>query len=221
MSLALICSEKDLEGELGHTLLWRSGFDRHRTAAVEDARRLAAAAKPDIVVVDRELPGAVKLVVALRGDPSTKHVSIAVVARGDFDPSELELLEAGANAILRLPAGPDWDTRLMRLVQIPARRNTRLPVSLRVDATVSLEAKAVAATALNISENGLLLEARGALLQVGDDLHLELPLHDGILGVEARVVRLAGPGYFGVQLLSVDDTTRERIRAFVSSLVTS
>jgi DNA-binding response OmpR family regulator len=218
MTLALICSQKDLEVDLGQTLLWRAGFDRYRTTGIEEARRLAGSNRPDIVVVDRDLPSAAKLVSALREAPATRRVSIIVVAQGDFDAVEVELLEAGANAIFRLPAGPDWDERLKKLVKVPTRRNARLPISFRVDATFSLEPNPIPATALNISETGLLLETRLMPLQVGDDLELEIPIDEGeedMLKVEGRVVRQAGAGQFGVEFRSLEDSLRKRLRAFV------
>ena len=223
MTLALICSQKDLEPELGQTLLWRAGFDRYRTTGIEEARRLAGSNKPDIVVVDRDLPGAAKLVASLR-ESASRHVSIVVVAAGDFDALEVELLEAGANAIFRLPPGPDWDERLKKLIQIPVRRNARLPLSFQVDTSVSLDTSPVPATAVNISQTGLLLETRLAPLQVGDDLQLEIQLDDDeeqILRVGGRVVRLGGSGQFGVEFLNTDESLKERIKAFVDSLETA
>src|SRR5258706_773593 len=109
MVSVLICTHSDLDHDLGHTLLWRQDVARHGVPRLEEALMMALAAHPSIVVVDRDLPWAGRLVTALRGDPSTRGLSIAVVARGDFDPGEVELLEAGANAILRLPLGFDSD----------------------------------------------------------------------------------------------------------------
>jgi DNA-binding response OmpR family regulator len=224
MTLALICSQKDLEAELGQTLLWRAGFDRYRTSGIEEARRLAGSNKPDIVVVDRDFPSAARLVASLRESLASRHVSIVVVAPGDFDALEVELLEAGANAIFRLPPGPDWDERLTRLIKVPTRRNARLPLSFKVDASVSLEPGPLPATAVNISETGLLLETRMMPLQVGDELQLEIQLdgdEDQILRVEGRVVRQGVPGQFGVEFLSLDASLKTRIKAFVDSLETS
>src|SRR5688572_22564548 len=160
MVRALICSEDDLGDELADTVLGRAGGVRHVARRIEDARTLALAARPAIVMVDRDLPRADQLVAALREDRSTRGLSIAVVARGDFDEAELGLLEAGANAILRLPAGPDWDTRLNRLMAIPQRRQARFPVSFSVLAAGPLFREPVPATGLNLSENGMLLETR-------------------------------------------------------------
>src|SRR5574341_2122964 len=99
MPLALVCSEADLDADLSRTLLWRDGIERHEAAGFEQARLMALAARPDLVLVDRDLPRAAALVGALRQDETTRAASIAVLARGEFDTVlELELLEAGANA---------------------------------------------------------------------------------------------------------------------------
>ena len=129
MTAVLICSHGDLDGDLGGTLLCREDIERQVTTKLEEAQMLAVAARPRLVVIDRDLPWAARIVSALREDPSTRGLSLVVMARGDFDPAEVELLEAGANAILRLPAGPEWDERLERLMDVPGarRRGSRCP----------------------------------------------------------------------------------------------
>src|SRR5437899_1867360 len=214
MAAALICSQQDLQPELGHTVLWRTGIERHVATRLEEARMMAVAAKPDIVVVDRDLPRADQLVAALREDPSTRRLSIAIVARGDLDPAELELLEAGANAILRLPPGPDWDERLVRLLDVPVRREARLPVEFGVEAQGSPPGERFPAQALNLSRSGILIETT-AELRVGDDLELELDGDRVVAG--GRVVRQAGPRLFGVRFAPLVPGAAERIERFVDA----
>src|SRR5882762_1595241 len=158
MAAALICSQADLQPELGHTVLWRAGIERHVARRLEEARTMAVAARPDVVVIDRDLPRAYELVAALREDPGTRRVSIAIVARGDLDPAELALLDAGANAILRLPPGPDLDERLVRLLDVPVRREARLRVELGVDTLGTGVGERVPAHAVNLSRSGILIE---------------------------------------------------------------
>jgi len=216
MPIALICSQAELEADLGHTLLWRAGMERHVATRLEDARMMAVAARPDIVVVDRELPRSDRLVAALREDPSTRGVSIVVAARGDFDPSEVELLEAGANAILRLPAGPEWDERLPRLLNVPVRREARFTVHFHVHA-ISGSAEPVAATAVNLSASGMLLESP-VVLAVGDEVELRfrIPGEAALVTATARVVRLAGSGQYGVEFCRVDGDASDRLHAFAA-----
>jgi CheY-like chemotaxis protein len=216
MAAALICSQEDLQPELGHTVLWRTGIERHVATRFEEAQMMAVAAKPDIVVVDRDLPRADKLIAALRADPSTRRLSIAVLARGDLDPVELELLEAGANAILRLPAGPDWDERLVRLLDVPARREARLEVEFGVDALGTGVGERLPAQALNLSRSGILLETT-AELGVGDDLELEFSLEGEAVFAQGRVVRHGAPRLFGVQFAPLPEYATVRIERFVGS----
>ena len=215
MPVALICTQADLQSDLGHTLLWRAGMERHVATRLEDARMMAVAARPDIVIVDRELPRSDRLVAALREDPSTRGLSIVVAARGDFDPVEVELLEAGANAILRLPAGPEWDERLPRLLNVPVRRQARFTVDFDVEAVVGAEP--ASATALNLSVSGMLLESPVGLA-VGDEVQLrfQIPDSEHAVATTARVVRVAAPGQYGVEFGRVEGDASERLHAFVT-----
>jgi DNA-binding response OmpR family regulator len=216
MAVALICSQVNLQPELGQTLLWRTGIERHVATRLEDARMMAVAARPDIVIVDRDLPRAAQLIAGLREDPGTRHLSIALVARGDLDPSEVELLEAGANAILRIPPGPDWDDRLVRLIHVPARREARLPVEFGVDALGSGVGERFPAQALNLSRSGILIETASAL-GVGDEVELEFELEGGAVAARGRVVRHGAPRLFGVQFAQLPPWAAERIERFVGS----
>ena len=215
MPAALICSQGELEPELAHTLLWRRDIERHQAARLEEARVMAVAARPAVVLVDRDLPRAAKLIAQLRQDSATRGLSIAVLARGDFDPSEVELLEAGANAILRLPPGPDWDERLLALIQVPIRREIRIPVQLAVEADAG--GPPVPALALNVSANGMLMECHAALA-VGDELGLCFSLAEDPrpLSGRARVVRQAGDTQYGVAFLGLPAEARQRLESFVA-----
>jgi hypothetical protein len=216
MPTALICSQADLELELGQTLLWRRDFERHSVGGLEEALMLALAARPAVVLVDRDLPRSAKLVAKLRADPATRGLSIAVLARGDFDPGEIELLEAGANAILRIPPGPDWDDRLTPLLQVPIRKDIRIAVQFDVEA--SARGPAVPALALNLSAHGMLMESHVALA-VGDELSVTFLLPGDAVPVTcgARVVRQAAATQYGVGFLAFDREDKGRVDRFVSS----
>lgn len=216
MAAALICSQRDLEPQLGQTLLWRTGIERHVATRIEEARMKAVAARPDIVVVDRDLPHAGKLIAGLRDDPATRRVSIAIVAHGDMDASEVELLEAGANAILRLPPGPDWDDRLIRLLHVPVRREARLPVEFGVDALGTGVAERFPAQALNLSRSGILIET-STELGIGDELELEFPIDGETVMGRGRVVRRGAANHFGVQFAPLPDWAAQRIEQFVGA----
>jgi DNA-binding response OmpR family regulator len=220
MPLVLICSQSNLERDLAGTPLWRADVERHLASRPDEARMLAVAARPDLVAVDRDLPGAAALIAALRADPVSRRASIVVLARGDHDPLELEMLESGANAVLRLPPGPDWERRLRELLAVPLRRQARLAVNLQVEG-VRAGGVPVEGVALDLSQTGMLLEVR-APLHPGDDLDLRFhtPPSD-LIEARARVVRQASPVRFGVQFAGLGSGERERIRRFVEAAPTA
>jgi len=219
MVSALICTHADLASDLGQTLLWRQDVDRRVVTRLEEARMMALAARPSIVVVDRDLPWAGRLVSALREDPSTRGLSIVVVARGDFDPGEVELLESGANAILRLPVDAEGDQRLQRLVDVPVRKEARFSVSLSVEAFAAGREEGEPGLARNLSLHGMLMETQAALA-VGEHVALRFALGEDPLPVRmrGRVVRLAAAALFGIEFIDVEDETSARLRRFLDAL---
>lgn len=219
MTNVLLCTQADLEPDLGHTLLWRHDIERHQAARLEEARMMAVAARPSLVVVDRDMPRSDKLVAQLREDEATRALSIVVLARGDFDPVEVEFLEAGANAILRIPAGPDWDDRLVRLMQVPARKEVRLPVQFAVEGVPGNGGSLFPALAVNLSFSGLLLESHLSLA-IGDEVGLlfRLPNALGPVSAMGRVVRQAAPTQFGVEFRRFDGDGQVQVRQFVGTL---
>lgn len=218
MPLVLICSETDLDGELGHTLIWRADMSRRLARSAAEARQAAAEAKPDLVVVDRDLAGTEGLIAELRRDSTTRRTSIVVLARSDFDPSEVAQLEAGANAVLRLPPGPDWDERLERLMVVPVRKDVRFPVRLEVETSLG-GIQTATATARNLSVNGMLIEATGEL-QIGTDVDLRFALPDSGAQVQGcgRIVRRAGKNLYGVEFYGLEGDGSSEVRRHLDGL---
>jgi CheY-like chemotaxis protein len=214
---AVLVSSVELSGELQGTLLYRSNVERLAARELEDVRRHAEQGRPDVVVVDSALPGAATLVAALRQDALTRPLAIVALGRSDFGSSQLDLLEAGANAILPLPPGADWDDRLMRLVHVPIRKATRLPVEMAIEGGLR-GGLCFPGRSLNISVNGVLIECRQPL-EVGDDLRLafELPAGHGPVKATGTVVRVTPPQRYGVEITSVEGDGRVRIKRYVES----
>jgi CheY-like chemotaxis protein len=216
---ALICSEATLESDLASTMLYRSNVQRHQARTVTEAQEAARRLQPEVVLVNRDLAGAAELVKGLRADPATRRLSVVALARGDFASSELTLLEAGVNAVLRLPPSGDWDDRLVRLMHVPARRDVRAAVTLELDLGFGATGEAFHALALNLSLNGLLVETRKEL-RVGDELTFSFVLPG--VGVEvqggASVIRHAADSRYGLEILSVKGDGRMQIKRFVDGL---
>ena len=217
MIRAVLVSTSDLLPELGDTILFRHNVERQQASRPEEVRRIADEGRLDVVVVDSALPAAAEVVAAVRQDPVTRATAIVVLGRSEFGFRHLDLLEAGANAILPLPPDHDWDDRLMRLIHVPARRATRLEVGIAIDGGL-MSGLSFAGRALNISVHGLLVESPHPL-QVGEDLRLciEIPGAEGVVKGTGTVVRVEAPDLFGVELTHVEAEGRFWIKRFVES----
>jgi CheY-like chemotaxis protein len=214
---AVVVSASDLSAELGGTVLFRQNVERLRASGLEDVRRAAEGGRLDVVVVDSAMPRAATIVAALRQDPATRPTAIVALGRSEFGFDHLDLLEAGANAILPLPPSHDWDDRLMRLIHVPVRRAVRFPVDVSLEGGLRNGA-AFTGKALNISVHGLLLEC-GQPLQVGEDLRFsfEMPAAQGPVRGTGTVVRVSSARLFGVELTHVEGDGRVRIKRYVES----
>jgi CheY-like chemotaxis protein len=217
---ALICAEGALDRELAATVLYRSNLERHHVTSVDEAHSAIRTLKPQVLLIDRDVPGASVLVRQVRENPETRKVSVVVLARGDIVSTEFALLEAGANAVLRLPPTGDWDERLFRLMHVPVRRQVRVTVRLQMDVGLGASGEAFDAVALDLSVNGMLIDT-GRPLSVGDDLHFafDLPEQPGRIEGTSTVVRQAGGACrFGVELANVQADGRVRIKRWVDRL---
>jgi CheY-like chemotaxis protein len=214
---AVVVSATDLASELGGTVLFRQNVERLRASGVEDVRRAAEAGRLDVVVVDSAMPRAATIVAALRQDQATRPIAIVALGRSEFGFDHLDLLEAGANAILPLPPSHDWDDRLMRLIHVPVRRASRFAVDIALEGGLR-NGIAFAGRALNISVHGLLLECAQQLL-VGEDLRFsfEMPGAPGEVRGTGTVVRVSSSRLFGIELTHVEGDGRVRIKRYVES----
>ena len=215
MIRAAILAASDLGPELEGTVLFRHNVERVLVSGADEVRRLADEGRLDVVVLDSALPRAAEIVVALRQDPITRSTAIVALGRSEFGFDHLGLLEAGANAILPLPPGHDWDDRLMRLIHVPVRRATRFPVDVALEGGLE-SGLGITGRALNLSVHGLLLECRHPL-HVGEDLRVlfEMPGEQGEVRGTCTVVRAASERHFGVELTHVEGDGRVRIKRYV------
>jgi DNA-binding response OmpR family regulator len=212
----LICTADALPEELETTLLWRQDVERRVVKLTSEALSLTESAKPILVMVDSALSAAEDLITILRAGAKTRMLSIAILARGEFDPSEVRLLEAGANTIFRLPCSPEWDDRLAQLMSVAPRRTSRLAVTLQFEASGGDGVLTVAGTVLNLSERGMLVETDVAL-PIGVDLDFRIHLRDAPLPLVGcgQVVREDAPRRSGVQFYGLEADGVLRVRRFV------
>jgi CheY-like chemotaxis protein len=218
MPTVLIGSVSSFDDELAHTVLSRDDVVRHWVSSADEVLEAASLLSPDLILLERDMPAADRTVVGLRRDRSTRRTSIVIIARGELDPVEVELLEAGANAILRLPVAPEWDERLERLMEVPVRRESRLPVNFEVEARTGSGVESASATALNLSTSGMLLDSVFPL-HIGDDVDFQfsLPGTETLIKGCGRVVRQAGRTQFGVEFYGLEGDGPELLAAWTAS----
>ena len=201
--------------ELGRTLLWRHDVARQVVTAL-GAARAAIRDHPSLVLFERDVPWAAEFIREVREDDATKAISIAVYAPGEMDPVEMDLLSSGANALLRLPATRDWDKRLARLVHVPPRQAIRVPVFVEVETEGAV--RTTLGTSVNLSENGILIQAQA--LDLGAELVFALRLPGATEPVRgrAKVVRMAADDSFGLEFSEISGESLQVIRAFVTRI---
>jgi CheY-like chemotaxis protein len=218
MPAVLICTHEPLDQQLGGTALWREDVERHAASSAEAAKKLLQSAKVHLLVVHRDLPGAAELLHVLRRQSDTRHLSMMVVAPEDFDPAEVELLEAGANAILRLPASAEWDERLTRLMEVPVRKDVRFPMSFEILTHPGGSVETVSALTVNLSVSGMLI-ASSFELRIGADLDFDFRLPDDDVTIRGcgRVVRMAARNRYGVEFYGLEGDGQERVQAFIEA----
>ena len=219
----VIVASRDLEPELGRTVIWRKDIERFVVPDADAGVEVIRDRAPNLVVVDANTVPAAAFVRRLREDPGTRSAAIAVVNRRPEHGDEESLRAAGANVVLGGPVDPVlWDARLAELLSVPPRREARIPVLLEAWAESSAAPAPLPGLALNISLHGVLLETTEPL-EVGTKLGLSfsLPGCASELRAVAQVVRSAGSfegrARSGIKFLVLLGDARERIEAFVAT----
>jgi hypothetical protein len=210
----LVCASADLASSLETTVIWRDEFTRRLVGTLEEALKLASSAR--LVLVERDLPWALELVQRIRREEATRSLSVAVLASADFLPVEMELLQGGANGVLRLPVDADWDKRLARLLQVTARRKARVPIQLQVEASFGPSGEAFTAETVDVSETGMLVES-GVPLGLGHevDFAFQLPARSGLVSGRARVARVASSHRYGLEFTDLGGEAFDLLREFL------
>lgn len=222
MAKLLIIASADLTPEFGNTVLWRRDIERVQAPTPAIGLEVVRRATPQLVVIDgRDPAAALDFMRRLREDPSTRRSALAVLSRSPTLADEETFRRAGANLVFAGEVDPSlWDSRLEELLNVPLRREARIPVHFEVWSRFAPEEEAFEGVALNVSVRGILLEADEPL-DVGTQLELSftLPGESADLHVVGRVVRDAGVNegrpLSGIEFLILRGDARERIEAFV------
>jgi CheY-like chemotaxis protein len=159
------------------------------------------------VLPDLALPEAIR---RIRSLPDTRRVSILVLLPADEPPgAEQEVVEAGANAVLRRPLDRvELEHWITKLLHVPRRVEARMPVHGQVVGTArGAQRGHFYGLSRNLSINGMLLASPVRLDAPDLDLELQLPeaLRIRALGRVVRDAVEVGWPYlgYGVEFLFV------------------
>jgi hypothetical protein len=214
MSPVLICSEAPLLDALAATPLGRRDIESRLAFSLEEAQSLVLHARPSLIVVDRDLAWAQRLIHLVREEMRLRDIAVVIAARGSPMPVEKDLVMDGADVVIRLPGGTAWDEHLDRLLSLSTRCDIRVPIALRVNAQVGDDL--VNATIINLGLRGMLVQC-AVPLEVGAEIEFAilLPGESRLLTGSGRVVRQALPTQFGVEFLRLEREDRERLNRLI------
>ena len=222
MPRVLFVSDNDPSRELGRSALYAESVERRWIRDPGSAIEMARLMQPRLVYIDiADAERARSLIRELRGDQVTRPTAIAVVSHSDSDESERAFDAAGATVVMQHPFEPGlWDSRLQELVNVPWRRDARVPVRLSVWSRLSPSDVVIEGTALNVSVRGLLLETT-APLEPGlrADISFTLPGQAHVIEAVGQVVRSAedeGSHRSGIEFQVLRGQARKHIATFVA-----
>ena len=105
MSLILIVEDNDKNMKLVRDVLQVKGYRTLEAGTAEDGIRLAASHKPDLVLMDIQLPGmnGIEALGVLRANPDTAHIPVIAVTASVMQQDRKQITEAGFDAYIGKP----------------------------------------------------------------------------------------------------------------------
>jgi two-component system, cell cycle response regulator DivK len=105
MSLVLIVEDNEKNMKLVRDVLQVKGYETMEAGTAEDGLDMAAARKPDLVLMDIQLPGmnGIEALGALRADPATASIPVIAVTASVMQQDRKHITEAGFDAYLGKP----------------------------------------------------------------------------------------------------------------------
>lgn len=105
MSLILIVEDNDKNMKLVRDVLQAKGYRTAEAASAEEGLRLVREQRPDLVLMDIQLPGmsGVEALRVLRGDPATAAIPVIAVTASVMDQDRAKIIAAGFDAYVSKP----------------------------------------------------------------------------------------------------------------------
>ncbi len=105
MSLILIVEDNDKNMKLVRDILQAKGYQTLEAVNAEDGIRLAVEKKPDLVLMDIQLPGmnGIEALKVLRADPVTAHIPVVAVTASVMQQDKRQVVDSGFNGFIEKP----------------------------------------------------------------------------------------------------------------------
>ncbi len=105
MSLILIVEDNEKNLKLVRDVLQVKGYATIEAVNAEDGVELASARKPDLILMDIQLPGmsGIDALKVLRGNPGTAGIPVIAVTASVMQQDRKQITEAGFNAYVGKP----------------------------------------------------------------------------------------------------------------------
>ncbi|MEE9217728.1 MAG: response regulator [Acidobacteriota bacterium] len=219
----LIANEVKLTLELESSFLQREGFSVHSAGSGREALDLAREVKPDLIVLDYDMPllPGVEVCSALRSVPALAEIPVLIVSDHDSPAIRERCQKAGCTAFCPRTAGTQG---LMRTVaealKVGLRGRSRVSVKLKVQAGAHYQN--FRAEVRDLSEGGLQLETPEPI-DVGLPVVVQFRLPGRKRAITATVcITRCSPGFndrflVAARFESLDADSRHAIQQFLES----
>ncbi len=124
MSLILIIEDNEKNLKLVRDVLQVKGYETIEAMTGEEGLVLAASRKPDLVLMDIQLPGinGIDALRAMRADPATAHIPAIAVTASVMTQDRKHIMEAGFDAYLGKPLDlREFLATVKRFVEAPGK----------------------------------------------------------------------------------------------------
>jgi two-component system cell cycle response regulator DivK len=124
MSLVLIVEDNEKNLKLVRDVLQVKGYETIEATTGEDGVALAASRRPDLVLMDIQLPGisGIEALAALRADAATAHIPVIAVTASVMQQDRKLIMEAGFDAYLGKPLDlKEFLATVKRVLETPRR----------------------------------------------------------------------------------------------------
>jgi two-component system cell cycle response regulator DivK len=105
MSLVLIVEDNEKNLKLVRDVLQAKGFKTVEAESAEDGLRIAYERKPDLILMDIQLPGmsGIEALRALRADEATKSIPVLAISASVMQQDRRQITDAGFDGFIEKP----------------------------------------------------------------------------------------------------------------------